>query len=65
MIVKTPSLPSEQPKNHREPQIVKALRWFWRFSNFYGEYTVRSPQERRQWVDKQLAKRPISKRPIR
>ncbi|MEM9907400.1 MAG: hypothetical protein AAF921_20495 [Cyanobacteria bacterium P01_D01_bin.44] len=56
MIVKTPSLQSE---NHREPQIIKALRWFWRFSQFYGEYAVRSPQERRQWVDKQhsLAKR--------
>ncbi|MGB3296887.1 MAG: hypothetical protein WBA76_01365 [Phormidesmis sp.] len=40
-------------QNHRQPAIVRALQWFWRFSQFYGEYTVRSPQERQRWIKDQ------------
>ncbi len=55
MIVKAPSVPSQTPspneqQNHREAPLMGALRWFWRFSQFYGEYTVRSPQARQQWL---------------
>ena len=58
MIVNTPSSRSPiQPQNHRQPQVVRALRWFWRFSNFYGEYAVRSPQARQQWLAEQRIKR--------
>lgn len=57
MIVKAPSVqaslsPSNEQQNHRQPQLVRALRWFWRFSQFYGEYTVRSPRARQQWLAK-------------
>ncbi|MGB7086729.1 MAG: hypothetical protein WBD47_14320 [Phormidesmis sp.] len=62
MIVKAPSvqptvLSDNKPQNHRDSPAVRALRWFVRFSNFYGEYAVRSPQERQQWLNKQLVKR--------
>ncbi|MGC1305857.1 MAG: hypothetical protein WA885_01420 [Phormidesmis sp.] len=66
MIVKAPSVQSNlQPagpanlqlngsqQNHRQSPAVRALRWFWRFSQFYGEYAVRSPQERQQWLAEQ------------
>ena len=52
MILNTYSLPSTQ-QNHRKPRIIESIKWFWRFSRFYGEYTVRSPQERQQWVSEQ------------
>lgn len=51
MISNTPS--SIKRQNHRKPLIVRSLQWFWRFSQFYGEYTVRSPKERQQWIDQQ------------
>ena len=58
MIVKAPSAQSQAPsfneqQNHREAPLLRALRWFWRFSQFYGEYTVRSPQARQQWLAQQ------------
>ncbi|MGB3787266.1 MAG: hypothetical protein WA949_04595 [Phormidesmis sp.] len=40
-------------QNHRRPLIIRGVRWFWRFSQFYGEYTVRSPKERQQWINQQ------------
>ncbi|MEL6162068.1 MAG: hypothetical protein AAFR18_22900 [Cyanobacteria bacterium J06627_32] len=43
-------------QNHRKPLIARALQWFWRFSQFYGEYTVRSPQEKQTWSNEQRAK---------
>jgi len=52
MILNTPSVPSKQ-QNHRKPLIVRSVQWFWRFSQFYGEYTVRSPKERQQWINQQ------------
>ncbi|MEL6553343.1 MAG: hypothetical protein AAFQ63_07775 [Cyanobacteria bacterium J06621_11] len=45
-------------QNHREAPAMRALRWFWRFSQFYGEYTVRSPQERQKWLNQQQQQRP-------
>ena len=57
MIVNTASSRSPiQLQNHRQPQVVRALRWFWKFSNFYGEYAVRSPQARQQWLAEQRTK---------
>ncbi|MBE9064360.1 hypothetical protein [cf. Phormidesmis sp. LEGE 11477] len=53
MIVNTSTQPSVTPKKHRQPRIIRSLQWFWRFSRFYGEYTVRSPQARQQWVEQQ------------
>ncbi|MEM8503736.1 MAG: hypothetical protein AAF716_11360 [Cyanobacteria bacterium P01_D01_bin.1] len=52
MTLNTPSVPSKK-QNHRKPLIVRDVQWFWRFSQFYGEYTVRSPKERQQWLDQQ------------
>lgn len=40
---------SAQPKPNR---LVAALKWFWRFSNFYGEYQSRSLTERQKYVQK-------------
>ncbi|MGB3572961.1 MAG: hypothetical protein WA783_16985 [Phormidesmis sp.] len=62
MTFKSPSAPSSasqyvSPQNHRKPLVVRGLQWFWRFSQFYGEYTVRSPQARQQWVNEQQKQR--------
>ena len=43
-------------QSHRKPLMARALQWFWRFSQFYGEYTVRSPQEKQTWSNQQRAK---------
>ncbi|NEP18030.1 MAG: hypothetical protein F6J97_14180 [Leptolyngbya sp. SIO4C1] len=40
-------------KNQRIAQIAAAMRWFWRFSQFYGEYNTLPPQERHRWVEQQ------------
>lgn len=55
MITKAPSIQPNLPstENHRRPLVVRGLQWFLRFSQFYGEYTVRSPQERQQWLAQQ------------
>ncbi|EDX87070.1 hypothetical protein S7335_4777 [Synechococcus sp. PCC 7335] len=52
MILNTSRQPFAQ-QNHRKPWAIRSLQWFWRFSQFYGEYTVRSPQERQQWISQQ------------
>ncbi len=59
MIFKVPSIESltrisAQQRNHRKAPAIRALQWFWKFSQFYGEYTVRSPQEQQQWIQQQL-----------
>ena len=54
MIVRPAStVPSVSQQNHRKSSIAEALRWFWRFSQFYGEYAVRSPQEKQTWLSEQ------------
>ena len=55
MMIKMPSvrLSLEHEKNHCKPIGVKALQWFWSFSQFYGEYKGRSPKERQQWLAQQ------------
>jgi len=53
MILNTSSVPSAKKQNHHKPLIVRSVQWFWRFSQFYGEYTVRSPKERQQWINQQ------------
>ncbi len=54
MVFKSPSVhPSSSLQNHRKSLLGRGLRWFLRFSQFYGEYTVRSPQERQQWLAQQ------------
>ncbi|MGB3768964.1 MAG: hypothetical protein WA947_20595 [Phormidesmis sp.] len=55
MITKAPSVQPNLPsnKNHRKPLAVRAVQWFWTFSQFYGEYTVRPLQERQQWLAQQ------------
>ncbi|MEL7360194.1 MAG: hypothetical protein AAFV85_18385 [Cyanobacteria bacterium J06634_6] len=40
-------------KDHCTSPAMSALQWFYRFSQFYGEYAVRSPQARQQWLDEQ------------
>ncbi|MEL7225026.1 MAG: hypothetical protein AAF810_20245 [Cyanobacteria bacterium P01_D01_bin.36] len=50
MIIRPSSTPSISTQNHRQPLMIKALRWFWRFSQFYGEYAVRSPREKQIWL---------------
>jgi hypothetical protein len=52
MISNTPSVPTKK-QNHRQSLIVRSVQWFWRFSQFYGEYTVRSPKARQQWINQQ------------
>ncbi|MEM9150565.1 MAG: hypothetical protein AAGB19_08940 [Cyanobacteria bacterium P01_F01_bin.3] len=47
---------SIQEQNHRQPHVLRALRWFWRFSQFYGDYAVRSPREKQDWINEQQAK---------
>ncbi|MFK8184432.1 MAG: hypothetical protein AB8B99_13750 [Phormidesmis sp.] len=49
------------PQNHRQPEVVRALRWFWRFSQFYGEYEGRSLQARQHWVTELHAQSPDAK----
>ncbi len=62
MIVKASNVSAAlRTKDHRQPAIVKALRWFWRFSQFYGEYVVRSPKDRQIWVDQQRIRSTTSK----
>ncbi|KPQ36633.1 MAG: hypothetical protein HLUCCA11_05555 [Phormidesmis priestleyi Ana] len=54
MIFKASIIPTlSQPKNHRKPAVVRGLQWFLRFSQFYGEYTVRSPRARQIWLAQQ------------
>jgi hypothetical protein len=33
-------------------RFLKALKLFWQFSNFYGEYNVLPPSQRRKFVNK-------------
>ena len=40
-----------EPKTH----LANAAKWFWRFSNFYGDYTSLPPQERRRMVNDRIA----------
>ena len=53
MLLNTSSQSYVERKNHHKPRLIAGIQWFWRFSQFYGEYAVRSPQERQQWVDQQ------------
>jgi len=56
MIIRPPVTTHSIPQqNYRRPLAIAALRWFWRFSQFYGEYTVRSPQAKQTWIAEQLA----------
>ncbi len=58
MIFKAPSASTHVlPQNHRKPLFVRGLQWFWRFSQFYGEYVVRSPQARQKWIEQQCEQR--------
>jgi hypothetical protein len=47
-VIKSEFQPFEQP--HRGNVILHAIRKFWEFSNFYGEYHSLDPSERRKFV---------------
>ncbi|MGB3493554.1 MAG: hypothetical protein WBA57_12545 [Elainellaceae cyanobacterium] len=47
----------DQEKEVSQNQLVKAIKWFWRFSNFYGEYNSLPPSQRRNFVDEQVKAR--------
>ncbi|MEL7067787.1 MAG: hypothetical protein AAGN15_03930 [Cyanobacteria bacterium J06581_3] len=42
-----------QLQNHYKSPAISTLQWFYRFSQFYGEYAVRSPQARQRWLAEQ------------
>jgi hypothetical protein len=35
--------------------VLKAARWFWKFSNFYGDYASLPPSERSRMVETYLS----------
>ena len=37
----------------RTPAWTRVLQWFVQFSQFYGEYNSRAPQERYRWLQQQ------------
>ncbi|MGD1857253.1 MAG: hypothetical protein ACFB2W_23710 [Leptolyngbyaceae cyanobacterium] len=37
-------------ENQPRKRLIKALDWFVRFSQFYGEYESRAPKDRNRWV---------------
>ncbi|MGB3493556.1 MAG: hypothetical protein WBA57_12555 [Elainellaceae cyanobacterium] len=43
-----------QEKEVSQKQPIKAIKWFWRFSNFYGEYNTLPTSQRSKFVDEQI-----------
>ena len=48
---KTKEYDSQESKPNN--RFLAALKWFWRFSNFYGEYTILPPSERHKFLTEQ------------
>lgn len=46
--------PFGQEKEVSQNQLVKAIKWFGRFSNFYGEYNTLPISQRGKFVDEQI-----------
>lgn len=46
-----------QEQDASQSQLMKAIKWFWRFSNFYGEYNSRPPSQRHKFVNEQIKAR--------
>jgi hypothetical protein len=47
----TTSVSRNSQKESRQNGVLAALKKFWEFSNFYGEYTAIAPQDRRNYVE--------------
>ena len=47
----TPSFSRQSRQESRQNQVLAALRGFWAFSNFYGEYQAIAPRDRRNYVE--------------
>lgn len=45
------SISRQSPKINRQNPLLTALKKFWQFSNFYGEYNTIAPKDRRNYVE--------------
>jgi|GEM_PF-3532280 len=46
-----------QEREVSQNPLLRAMKWFWRFSNFYGEYNSLPPSQRNRFVNEQIETR--------